>query len=277
MAADIERWNAAGLQYSVEDSVAWLRMNRPERRNAIHIPLRTALLQAIHEVSEDPDVRAAVITGNGVAFSSGADLAQEGGAGELPKERWRSIETARRDDSMLYAWNRLMNAIWNSDKVFISAVNGIAAGGGCQLALACDFIVASEEASFWEVFVHRGFPLEGGGAWILPKLTSLVRAKEIAILGEPLTAAEALQFGMINRCVSADALESTARDIAARVAKGPTIRIGHIKSQLNASYEQTKDQSFRDEANYMGLHGGSDATEAITAYIERRPPNFTGR
>jgi 2-(1,2-epoxy-1,2-dihydrophenyl)acetyl-CoA isomerase len=275
--ADPQAWERAGLIYTVEDSVAWLRMNRPERRNAIHRPLRTALLEAINEVSEDPDVRCAVIIGTGSAFSSGADLGQEGGANEVPLERSRGQGVIQRDDVMLYGWARLMNAIWNSDKVFITAVNGIAAGGGCQLALSGDLIVAADTASFWEVFVHRALPLEGGGAWILPKLTSLVRAKEIAILGDRLSAADAERWGMINRCVPVDELESTVRELAARVASGPTIRIGHIKSQLNESYESTKDKSFRDEATYLALTAGTDGAEAMTAYVERRDPKFRGR
>ncbi|MGE0308742.1 MAG: enoyl-CoA hydratase/isomerase family protein [Acidimicrobiia bacterium] len=277
MTADVEGWQSAGLLYSVEDSVAWLRLNRPERRNAMHRPLRTALVEAIHEVSEDPDVRCAIIIGTGVAFSSGADLTQDGGANEIPPERSRGFGVIQRDDVLLYGWDRLMNGIWNSDKVFIAAVNGVAAGGGCNLALACDFIVAAEEATFWEIFVQRGLPLEGGGAWILPKLTSIVRAKQIAILGDPLSAADAERFGMINQCVPGDQLEDTVRALAHRVATGPTIRIGHIKSQINASFEQSKDQSFRDEATYLALSGGSDSAEAINAFLEKRPPKFTGR
>ena len=277
MAADREAWARADLLYTVEDSVAWLRLNRPARRNAIHRPLRTALLEAINEVGEDPEVRCAVIIGTGSAFSSGADLGQEGGAGEVPIERSRWTGVVQRDDGLLYSWSRLMNAIWNSEKVFITAVNGMAAGGGCQLALSGDFIVAADTASFWEVFVHRAFPLEGGGAWILPKLTSLVRAKEIAILGEPLSAVDAERWGMINRCVPADELESTVRELAARVAQGPTIRIGHIKSQLNESFESTKEKSFRDEATYLALTVGADGVEAMTVYRERRDPHFTGR
>jgi 2-(1,2-epoxy-1,2-dihydrophenyl)acetyl-CoA isomerase len=277
MTADVERWAAAGLLYTIEEQVAWLRLNRPERRNAMHIPLRSALIEAIRDANQDPAVRCAVITGVGTAFSSGADLGQEGGAGEVPEDRRRDAPTTRRDDCLWFAWNRLMDEIWNSDTVFIAAVNGIAVGGGCQLALGCDLIVAADTASFWEAFVHRGFPLEGGAAWILPKLTSLVRAKEIAILGEPLTAVDAERFGMVNRVVPAAELDHTVRALAARIVALPTIRAGHIKSQLNASYEQTKEQSFRDEANYMGLSGGDDAAEAIAAYVERRPPTFTGR
>ncbi|HEY2331996.1 MAG TPA: enoyl-CoA hydratase-related protein [Acidimicrobiales bacterium] len=277
MAADIAAWADAGLLYEVdEDGAAWLRLNRPEKRNAMDRPLRNALLGAIHEVSEDPTVRAAVITGNGVAFSSGADLTQVGGAGEVPPERRREGHDGTRTDGLLYGWSRLMNGIWNSEKPFLAAVNGIAAGGGCQLALGCDLILAHEDARFWEVFVRRGLPLEGGGAWILTKLTSLVRAKEMAIFGDPVSAADAERWGLVNRVVPAAEWDETVKAWAKRLASGPTIRIGHIKDQLNSVYDATMRQSFRDEVTFLHMGAGSDQGEAMRAYAERRDPNFTG-
>ncbi len=270
--AQVEEWDAAGLQYQVDDNVAWLRLNRPHKRNAIDRPLRDALLEAIHEASEDNAVKAAVITGNGSVFSSGADLTQEGGALEVPPERRHLAPNTGRSDGVLYGWFRLMEAIWHSETPFIAAVNGIAAGGGCQLALACDLILASEEASFWEIFVRRNLPLEGGGAWILPRLVSLVRAKQMALFGEPLPAATAEQWGLINLCVPAADLEDTAREWAHKLATiaapaggprlgetgagpGPdlSVRVGHIKSQLNQSLEATMYQTFRDEVTLLSL------------------------
>jgi len=277
MVADVAGWDAAGLQYELKDGVAWLRLNRPEKRNAIDRPLRNALLAAIHEVSEDPAARAGVITGNGVAFSSGADLTQEGGPIEVPPERRYSGPNMSRHDGLLYGWARLMDAIWNSPKPFLAGVNGVAAGGGCNLALSCDLIVCSEEAAFWEVFVRRGLPLEGGGAWILPRLTSLVRAKEIALFGEPLAARKAAEWGMVNAVVPAAEFPATLAEWAARLASGPTVRIGHIKGQLNAAVETTMRASFKEEATLLGMGGGEDAEEAMKAYRERRDPTFTGR
>ena len=272
MAATVEDWKAAGLLYEVEAGVAWLRLNRPEKRNALDRPLRSALLEAIHEVSEDNAVKVAVIAANGPAFSSGADLTQPGGAIEIPPERRPPGPNLARSDAVLYGWYRLMEAIWHSETPFIAAVNGMAAGGGCQLALSCDLIIASEEAAFWEVFVRRGLPLEGGGAWILPRLVSLVRAKEFALFGEPLPAKRAEEWGLINRCVPAADLEPTVREWAHKLATlgppggGPTMsgregaprpdlsaRAGHIKSQLNQSLEATMYQTFRDEATLLAL------------------------
>jgi 2-(1,2-epoxy-1,2-dihydrophenyl)acetyl-CoA isomerase len=274
MTADVRVWMQAGLQYEVGDGVAWLRLDRPAKRNAIDRPLRTALLAAFHEVGEDPGVRVAVITGNGTAFSSGADLTQSGGAIEIPPERRRDGPNMARDDGLLYGWSRLMERIWRSEKTFIAGVNGVAAGGGCQLALSCDLIIASDQASFWEVFVRRGLPLEGGAAWILPKLTSLVRAKELALLGKPLSAAEAERWGMINRVVPHAEFETVLREWAREVAGLPAVRVGHIKTQLNSSYEAGMLASFRDEATLLGIGGGADGREAMQAYLERREPRF---
>lgn len=275
--ADIEAWDAAGLEYVLDGGVAWLRLNHPDKRNAIDRPMRIALLEAIHEVSEDPSVRCAVITGNGKAFSSGADLTQAGGALEIPPDRRRGEgPNLARDDGLMYGWARLMEAIWRSEKVFIAGVNGVAAGGGCHLALGCDLLIASEDASFWEVFVSRGLPLEGGGAWILPKLASLVRAKELALLGKPLSATEAERWGMVNRVVPAADFDATLRAWAHEVASGPTIRMGHIKGQLNSSFESGMLASFKEEATLLGIGGGNDGTEAMMSFIERRPPDFTG-
>lgn len=276
MTTDTQKWSESGLRYELDAGVAWLRLDRPRKRNAIDRPLRTALLAAIDEASTDPRVRAAVITGTGAAFSSGADLTQDGGPIELPPERHRDPSTVARDDGLSYGWYRLMERIWRSEKTFIAGVNGIAAGGGCQLALSCDLIIASDQASFWEVFVQRGLPLEGGGAWILPKLTSLVRAKELALLGQPLSATEAERWGLVNRVVPHADFEATLAEWAANVAALPTVRLGQIKSQLNWSYETGMLASFREEATLLGVSGGADGHEAMQAYAQRREPRYTG-
>ena len=250
--ADPRSWLARGLGYRVDgDGVAWLRLQRPEKRNAIDRPLRDALLEAIHEVTEDPVVKVAVLTGEGTAFCSGADMTQEGGPIQVPPERRLDGPDGPRDDGLLYGWWRLMEAIWRSETPFISSVNGPAVGGGCQLALACDLVLAAESATFWEIFVRRGLPLEGGGAWLLTRSISLPRAKELALYGDPLRAAEAERWGLINRCVPADELEATTLDWARRLAAGR--RTGHIKGQLNAAWEQTMQQSFVNEVTLLGL------------------------
>jgi 2-(1,2-epoxy-1,2-dihydrophenyl)acetyl-CoA isomerase len=262
------------------ETAAWLRMNRPEKRNAMdHYPgghgpngmgLRDALLDAIHDASEDKAVKVGIITGNGTAFSAGADLRQEGGALEVPPARRRG-PTMARDDGILYGWYRLFEAIWRSETPFIAAVNGPAIGGGCQLALACDLIYASEDATFWEIFARIGLPLEGGAAWLLTRSLSLPLAKEMALLSEPLTGRRAAEWRLVNACVPASELETTVADVARRIATlgppgtgpasgGPardlSARIGHIKGQLNAAWEQSMWQSFREEASLLNLPAG---------------------
>jgi len=277
---DLAGWESAGLLYEVADGVAWLRMNRPDRANAMdHYPtgggldgmgLRDALLEAIHDATEDKGVKAAVITGSGSTFSAGADLRQAGGALEIPAERRRPATVAR-DDGMLYGWYRLFESIWRSETPFIAAVNGPAVGGGCQLALACDLIYASENATFWEIFARIGLPLEGGAAWLLTRSLSLPLAKEMALLGEPLSARQAEEWRLINRCLPADELEAFVSDVAQRLVnigppgRGPaasiasrdlSARIGHIKGQLNAAWEQSMWQTFRDEAALLNVPPG---------------------
>ncbi len=278
MAADTDAWAQAGLIYALSEGVAWLRMNRPERRNAMdHYPagrgphgmgLRDALLEAIRHATEDKAVKVAVITGNGSVFSAGADLKTE--PIEIDPEHRRG-PTLARDDGLLYGWYRLLESIWRSDTPFIAAVNGPAIGGGCQLALACDLIYASGTASFWEIFARIGLPLEGGAAWLLTRSLSLPLAKEMALLSEPLSAEQAVEWRLINGCVPADELESVVTAVARKLAtlgappKGPaaseeardmSARLGHIKGQLNAAWEQTMWQTFREEATLLNLPAG---------------------
>ncbi len=281
----IADWAEAGLDYEVVDGVAWLRMNRPDKRNAMdHYPggggpdgmgLRDALLGAIRDATEDKIVKVGVITGNGPAFSAGADLRQPGGPIEIPEAR-RRMPTLARDDGILYGWYRLLEQIWRSETPFIAAVNGPAVGGGCQLALACDLIYASEAATFWEIFARIGLPLEGGAAWLLTRSISLPLAKEMALLAEPLTAAKAYEWQMINGVVPAGDLEATVADVARRIATlgppsgGPaasgaprdlSARVGHIKAQLNAAWEQTMWQTFREEVALLNQPAGDDPLE----------------
>ncbi len=244
--------------------------------------LRDALLAAIQDASEDKAVKVAIITGNGPAFSSGADLRQEGGPFEIPAER-RRMPTVQRDDGVLYGWYRLFESIWRSETPFIAAVNGPAVGGGCQLALACDLIYAADDATFWEIFARIGLPLEGGAAWLLTRSLSLPLAKQMALLAEPLPAAQAEAWHLINECVPAAQLETTVSDIARRIAtlgpsrsgpaaSGPprdlSARIGHIKGQLNAAWEQTMWQTFREEVALLGSPAGDAAPSPPTSSPE---------
>jgi 2-(1,2-epoxy-1,2-dihydrophenyl)acetyl-CoA isomerase len=275
--ADPAAWAEAGLEFRVEDGVAWIVMNRPERRNAVTHPLRNALLGAIEEVRDDPGIRAAVVTGNGKAFCSGADLGEPDHIEIAPDNRRGSSSNIAREDGRRFGWWRLIKAVWDNEKPFIAAVNGPAYGFGCNFALACDLVIAAESASFSEVFVKRGLPLEAAGAYLLTRATSPVRAKEIALFGEPLPGRTAAEWGLANRCVPDDELLTVAGDWARKLAAGPTIGIGHVKGQINDALEQSMEQVAKDEVTLLGLGVGSDSEEAMRSFVEKREPRFTGR
>jgi 2-(1,2-epoxy-1,2-dihydrophenyl)acetyl-CoA isomerase len=270
-------WAEAGLAFRVEDGVAWLVLDRPHVRNAVHHPLRDALLAAIEEVRDDPAIRAAVVTGSGTSFCAGADLSSPPHIEILPERQRGSLANTAREDGRRFGWWRLVRAIWENEKPFLAAVNGPAYGFGCNLALACDLVIAAESAVFSEVFVKRGLPLEAAGAYLLTRAVSPVRAKEIALFGDPIPAHTAAEWGLANRCVPDAELLAVAGDWARRLAEGPTIGIGHVKGQLNDALEQTMEQAAKHEVTLLGLGIGSDAQEAMLAFKERRRPRFTGR
>lgn len=268
---DSSTWESRGVQYELKDHVAWIRLHRPEKRNAIDTGMRGAILEAIHETTENPEARVGVITGSGPAFSAGADLTQPGGPFDTPAERWVGGPNGPRRDGIMYGWYRMVDAIWHSETPFIAAVNGIAIGAGCQLALGCDIVLAADSAEFWEIFVRLGLPLEGGTAWLLSRSLSLVRAQELALHGDRLSAAKAEQWGLVNAVVPAADLLDTAQDWAARLADVPPAgsgprcqaeprelsqRLGHIKGQVNSAWEQTMWQTFREEVNLLGIQPG---------------------
>jgi 2-(1,2-epoxy-1,2-dihydrophenyl)acetyl-CoA isomerase len=272
-----DNFSAAGLEFDVNDQVAWLTMNRPHLRNAVDHPLRDALIGAIAEVSDDPGIRAAVVTGAGQAFCSGADLSEADHIEIRPGRRRGSQANIAREDGRRFGWWRVIRDVWENEKPFVAAVSGPAYGFGCNFALSCDIVVAAESARFCEVFIKRGLPVEAGGAYLLARSVSPVRAKEIALLGEPVTGRQAEDWGLANRCVPDAQMLNVAADYAQRLANLPTIGVGHIKGQLNDAYDATFDQVWKTEVTLLGLGIGDDGQEAASAFRERRQPRFSGR
>jgi 2-(1,2-epoxy-1,2-dihydrophenyl)acetyl-CoA isomerase len=268
---------AAGLEFDVKDQVAWLTMNRPQLRNAVDHPLRDAIIAAVEEVRDDPDIRAAVVTGAGTAFCSGADLSEADHIEISPERRRGAQANIAREDGRRFGWWRIIRDLRENEKPFVAAVNGAAYGFGCNFALACDIVVAAESARFSEVFIKRGLPVEAGGAYLLARSVSPVRAKEIALLGEAVTGRQAQEWGLANRCVPDDQLLEAAGDYARRLASLPTIGVGHIKGQLNDAYDSNFEQVWKQEVTLLGLGLGDDGGEAMAAFAERREPRFRGR
>jgi 2-(1,2-epoxy-1,2-dihydrophenyl)acetyl-CoA isomerase len=262
----------------IEEGVAWLVINRPEAGNALTSAVRDQLADWLDEASADLRVRAVVITGTGEkAFCTGADL--RGGQAAGPPRPDGAPEQAVGDGARVIrrGWQRLVAAVLDCEKPVVAGVNGIAAGGGMHLALACDLVVAVEDARFIEVFVRRGIAPDAGGAWLLARLVGIQRAKELFFFGDDLPAADAHRLGLVNRVVPRAELEPTVRELATRLAQGPTKAIGVAKWLANRSLDVDRATAFQDEAMAQELVTRTeDAQEGIRGFVERRPPAFRG-
>jgi len=265
------------LLRQVAEGIAWFTLNRPDAGNALTPDQRNTLIDLLHQADLDPDVRAVVIASTGKHFCTGADLRApqpqmeeaEDGGDPPPGTVMRVLAAGAQ---------RLVAAVLDCQKPVVAAVNGTAAGIGAHLVLACDLVVAAEEASFIEVFVRRGILPDGGGCYLLPRTIGMQRAKELVMLGDRLSAADAYVFGMVNRVVPAGDLETTARELATRLAQGPTIALGLAKRLLNRSLDVDRASLFFEESMAQELVTRSeDATEGIASFVERRPTSFRGR
>jgi len=262
------------IKFDIEDQVAWLVMNRPEMKNALNAEMREEMFQALGEVATRDDIRCLVVTGVGSGFCTGADLSggrAASGSNEPPHPG--AVRSAMRQNSQ-----RLIRAYWELEKPVVAAVNGVAAGFGVHLALACDLILAAAEAKFIEVFVRRGIAVDAGGAFLLMRRIGMAKAKELVFLGDDLSAADAERIGLINRCVPAAELERTTRELALRLAKAPTFALGMSKRLLNRSLESDLDTAFSEEAFAQSLVAQSqDIKEGMRAFMEKRAPQFKGK
>ncbi|WP_129308487.1 enoyl-CoA hydratase-related protein [Streptomyces sp. L2] len=265
-----EEHAAGAVRHEVRDQVAYLTLDRPEALNALTPALRDRLTALLEQASADPDVRAVVLTGTGRGFCAGADLRGPGGGGErVAGDVARTIRLGAQ---------RLVSAVLDCEKPVLAAVNGTAAGLGAHLALACDLVLAAESARFIEVFVRRGLVPDGGGAYLLPRLTGPQRAKELMLFGDALPAAEAERLGLVNRVVPDADLAKTSRAWAARLAAGPTRALALTKQLVNASLDGDRAGAFAAEAAAQEINMTTgDAGEGLRAFVERRSPGFTGR
>jgi 2-(1,2-epoxy-1,2-dihydrophenyl)acetyl-CoA isomerase len=254
-------------------NVAWITLNRPEVRNAIKPEMREELIDAFGRVGSEPELRAAVVTGAGDGFCTGADI---GGASRRQGEGTKRPAGAARDMIRAGA-QRLFRAVWELEVPTVAAVNGTAAGFGCHLAFACDLVIASEAAKFNEVFPRRGLVPDGGGMFLLPRLIGLAKAKEFVFFADSWTAADAERLGLVNKVVPAEGLEAAASEWADRLAAGPTRALGLAKRLLNRSLVSDLETSLDEEALSQELvMGTSDLKEGMVAFMEKRDPKFTG-
>ncbi len=258
------------IQFTIENDVAWVTMNRPEQRNAVNAEMREELISVLTDARTNPQIRALVWTATGKGFCTGADLSGPRGQGPTGPGAGREV--------MKGSSQRLIRALWELEKPVVAAVNGVAAGLGSHLAFASDFVIAASDARFIEVFVRRGIAVDAAGAFLLPRLIGLQKAKELVFFGDDLSPEEALCIGLVSKVVPGDQLEATAREWAERLAKGPTFAIGLSKRLLNRSLESSFETALEEEAMAQSIVTQSEDTrEGMMAFMERRAPQFKGK
>jgi 2-(1,2-epoxy-1,2-dihydrophenyl)acetyl-CoA isomerase len=266
------------LLASVEDQVLWLTINRPDAGNAITPDVRNRMIDHLADASASTGVRAVVITASGEKhFCTGADL-RVGRAAPPPKPEGAPDMIAGTAARMIRTGiQRLIGGILDCEKPVLAAVNGTAAGGGAQIVMACDLAIAADNARLIQVFVRRGLIPDGGGAYLLPRVVGMKKAKELVFFGDDVHAEEAERLGLFNKVVPAAELRTATTEWAARLASGPTKTIGFAKRLLNRSLDTDRATLFEEEALYVEMVQQTlDSKEGVASFIERRPSEFKG-
>jgi 2-(1,2-epoxy-1,2-dihydrophenyl)acetyl-CoA isomerase len=249
-----------------DGGVQTVTLNRPDALNSFNAAMKRELLEVLKGAARDPALRCLILTGAGRAFSAGQDLKerQAPGAADLAEE-------------LREHYNPIVRGLRRLEKPVIAAVNGVAAGAGCSLAIACDILIASDKASFIEVFTKVGLVPDTGSTWFLPRLVGYARAAEMVFTADPVDAATAERIGLVNRVVPAERLMPEARALGERLAAAPPLALALAKRALNRALESDLDSALDHEAQLQGIAGRSrDHAEGVAAFVEKRPPRFTG-
>ena len=253
----------------VRDGVLEITLNRPDQLNAFTVDMHKLIRAAFEQAKTDDDVRAVILTGAGRGFCAGQDLSErDPSKGEIVDLKV----------TLSTNYNPLIRAIRALEKPVICAVNGVAAGAGANLALACDIVLAAESAKFIQAFAKIGLIPDAGGTWSLAHLIGEPRAKALAMTAMPLSAKQAEEWGLIFKCVANDKLMGEARTMAEQLAAGATLGIGKTKMAIQAATTNTLDEQLDLEAETQGQLGRSeDFREGVNAFLEKRPAKFQGK
>ncbi len=253
-----------------DGGVLTITMNRPEKLNAFNDTMLGELTEVVESAAQDNSVRCLVITGAGRAFGSGQDLTSFA-------ERTTTDESFK-VSSHLTNYHRLVFAIRNAPKPVIAAIQGVAAGISCNIALACDMRIAADNARFIEAFARIGLVPDGGGGFFLPRLVGMGKAMEMSMLADEVSGPEAERIGLVNKCVPLVEFESTTKAFAQRLAKGPTRTYALIKELIYKSVESDLPTTLRLEGELQDkAFETADHREGVTAFLQKRPAQYTGR
>jgi 2-(1,2-epoxy-1,2-dihydrophenyl)acetyl-CoA isomerase len=265
--------NDATLLLDRDGAVLWIRLNRPDARNAIDPDTRDTLKQTLIDADADPEVRAIVITGQGRDFCTGMDLAPPGATGTAVPQGRSPLDYRR----SVGPFQALFRTLWELETPVVSAVNGTTAGAGWMLALLADLVVAAEGARWTHVFARRGMVPHAGDPFFLPRVIPFHRLNEIALLSEAITSEQLAEWGLINRLVPPDEVDAAARELANKLAEGPTRSLGLTKKLYRRSLVSDMETAFGEEATATALVSQTkDRAEGVTSLLEGRRANFTG-
>jgi len=248
-----------------EGAIAWITLLRPDKLNALNQELLSQGLEVVRQVAVEAEIRCLVLRGAGRAFSAGADLSMMQDLGPVQAQR-------------RFSTGSFWQAIEDLPQPTIAAVHGYCLGGGCELALACDFRLAADNARFGQPEIKVGVFPGAGGTQRLPRLIGMGRAKELVFLGEPIDAAEAYRIGLVNRVVAPDQLEAEARRWAAKLAQLPPLALRAAKNAMNRGRDLDLPTALElERLQFSVLFGTEDQKEGMRAFLEKRPPSFQGR
>jgi 2-(1,2-epoxy-1,2-dihydrophenyl)acetyl-CoA isomerase len=262
------------IRYEIgADHVGRITLDRPDAKNALTIEMRDGIVEAVRDARANDDVRALLITGAGDAFCAGMDLS----ASTVVKAAEPGYRTRSTAEALRVGVQAYIRELWELDKPTVASVNGAAVGPGAHLALACDFVLVHPGTRFMWTFAKWGLVVDAGGAYLLPRLVGLPRAKAMVMLGDGAKGQEAVDLGLAYQCVEAAELGATSEALAQRLAAGPTRSLGLSKRLLNDSFETDLGRSLELEGAYQSLAATSeDLREGMAAFTDRRDPNFTG-